>query len=116
MYGWLDVDDQNRINGVSVKSEINGNLNLPIILGSFTFKSAAIYKKAYARLVERNERVNGEFYVDSMIDDCISLGLSCSSLEVESYLCWGTPEDLETFQYWQRFFSQNPSFLETFKS
>jgi len=116
MYGWLDVDDQNRINGVSVKSEINGNLNLPIILGSFTFKSAAIYKKAYARLVERNERVNGEFYVDSMIDDCISLGLSCSSLEVESYFCWGTPEDLETFQYWQRFFSQNPSFLEAFKS
>ena len=26
--------------------------------------------------------------------------------EVDHYICWGTPNDLQTYQYWQRFFNK----------
>ena len=28
----------------------------------------------------------------------------CVLFEVDSYLCWGTPNDLKTFEYWQSCF------------
>ena len=48
--------------------------------------------------------INGEFYIDSLINDAIGLGLQCHLFEVDSYLCWGTPNDLRTFEYWQSCF------------
>ena len=42
--------------------------------------------------------------MDSCIEDAIDLGLKCALFEVESYLCWGTPNDLKTFEYWQSCF------------
>ena len=28
------------------------------------------------------------------------------NFEVDNYICWGTPNDLKTYQYWQRFFNK----------
>ena len=42
--------------------------------------------------------------MDSCIEDAIELGLNCALLEVDSYLGWGTPNDLKTFNYWQSCF------------
>ena len=57
----------------------------------------------------RNARVRGEFYVDTCIEDAIALGLTCRVFEVDRYLCWGTPNDLRTFHYWQACFHQWPA-------
>ena len=51
-------------------------------------------------------RVNGEIYVDSVINDAIQMGLRCALFTVDDYLCWGTPDDLRTFEYWQSCFSK----------
>ena len=40
-----------------------------------------------------------------MLNDAISMGLRCVIFEIENYICWGTPNDLKTFEYWQRCFS-----------
>jgi hypothetical protein len=32
------------------------------------------------------------------------MGLTCKLFEVEDYLCWGTPNDLKIFEYWQSCF------------
>ena len=57
-------------------------------------------------LYQRNGRVNNEFYIDSMVNDAIKLGYKVKHFEVEQYVCWGTPNDLQTYQYWQRFFNK----------
>jgi len=36
--------------------------------------------------------------------ELINLGLNVKVFEVDNYLCWGTPNDYETFIYWQSFF------------
>ena len=109
MYGWLEVDANNFIKRVQVKKPFDSNVNFPIITGTFTFQNKMQYIDAYNRMLERKAMINGEYYVDELINDCIALGLKCISLEVESYLCWGTPEDLNTYLYWDECFKKWPS-------
>jgi hypothetical protein len=75
-----------------------------MMIGTFTFKNANIFKEAAERLLERNGRVNNEYYVDSCIEDAMALGYKCRAFEIDYYLCWGTPAELNTFKYWQSCF------------
>lgn len=103
MFGWVDAEGQ-RIRSISVKVPL-GNPELdPIVLGTFTFRRADDFRRAVDHLIARDGRVNGEFYIDSCINDAIELGLRCYLFEVDNYLCWGTPNDLRTFEYWQSCF------------
>ena len=38
--------------------------------------------------------------------ELINLGYKVKVFEIEDYICWGTPNDYETFVYWQSFFSK----------
>jgi len=57
------------------------------------------------RMKERNATINDEYYVDTAINDAIAMGLRCAILEIDSYICWGTPDDLNTFKYSQSCFN-----------
>ena len=103
MFGWIDAVE-NQVRSISVKSPLEDPATDPIVLGTFTFRRAEDFRQALDRLIARNGRINGEFYIDSLINDAIALGLKCSLFEVDSYLCWGTPNDLRTFEYWQSCF------------
>ena len=102
MYGWIE-DNDNIIKRVSVKKPIVGENNA-IIIGTFTFKDKNQFIKIAKKLFDRSGSVNGEYYIDSCINDAIKLGLRCFLFEIDSYLCWGTPNDLRTFNYWQSCF------------
>ena len=103
MFGWIDADG-GLIRSISVKTPLSTPASDPIVLGTFTFRRADDFRSALDRLVARGGRINGEFYIDSLINDAIALGLQCYLFEVDSYLCWGTPNDLRTFEYWQSCF------------
>lgn len=103
MYGWIDADN-GIIRRVSVKTPLSSPATDPIVLGTFTFRRAEDFCKVVEHLIARDGRVNGEFYIDSCINDAIELGLRCRLFEVDSFLSWGTPNDLRTFEYWQSCF------------
>jgi len=103
MFGWIDAVE-GEVRSVSVKTPLNNPESDPVVLGTFTFRRADDFRRALDRLIERDGRINGEFYIDSLINDAIALGLQCRLFEVDSYLCWGTPNDLRTFEYWQSCF------------
>jgi NDP-sugar pyrophosphorylase family protein len=107
MFGWIEAEE-GRIRSISVKAPLGDLARDPIVLGSFTFRRANDFRRAVDHLIARDGRVNGEFYIDSCINDAIELGLKCYLFEVESYLCWGTPNDLRTFEYWQSCFHKWP--------
>ena len=107
MFGWIDAQD-GLIRSVSVKTPLQNPATDPIVLGTFTFRRAENFRRAVARLIARDGRINGEFYIDSCINDAIEIGLRCYLFEVDAYLCWGTPNDLRTFEYWQSCFHKWP--------
>lgn len=108
-YGWVDTDAAGRIRGVSVKAPLADPAHDPVVIGTFTFRDAALFEACARRMMEREARVNGEFYVDTCINDAVALGLDCRILEVDAYLNWGTPDDLASYRYWQSCFHKWPS-------
>jgi dTDP-glucose pyrophosphorylase len=105
MYGWINIDNAtNEINHVSVKKPLDNPVDDLIIVGAFTFKKLKYFFDAVQRMKDRKGLVNGEYYVDTAINDAIALGYKCKIFEINHYICWGTPNDLKTFEYWQSCF------------
>ena len=106
MYGWIDANASGKINQISVKTPLKSPETDPIVLGTFTFKRSDDFKRCYASMRAREAMINGEYYLDTLINDAITLGLTCKVFLVDFYLGWGTPNDLKTFEYWQSCFSK----------
>ncbi|MDB5775645.1 MAG: hypothetical protein JWP38_1778 [Herbaspirillum sp.] len=103
MYGWIDTDGKD-IFRISVKTPLASPATDPVVLGTFTFKRSSDFRRCVAHMIERGGRINGEFYLDTCINDALELGLRCKIFEVDSFMSWGTPNDLRTFEYWQSCF------------
>ena len=104
LYGWVNTDGR-RVLGVSTKTPISATpLRDQAIVGAFYFKRAGDFYDAARRLIGKDRRINGEFYVDECINEAIAMGLTVHIFEVDKYLCWGTPDELRTFEYWQEYF------------
>jgi NDP-sugar pyrophosphorylase family protein len=103
MYGWVATDGDT-VAEISVKKALADPKTDPVIIGTFTFKRGRDFRAAAERMIERNGRVNGEYYIDACINDAISLGLKAAIFEVDSYISWGTPDELKAFNYWQSCF------------
>jgi len=104
MFGWIESNESGKISNVSVKEPLESPETDPIVIGAFTFRHAKDYHNVINHLIERDGRINGEFYIDSCINDAIDLGLNCQLFEVDSFISWGTPNDLKTYEYWQSCF------------
>ncbi|MDA8100693.1 MAG: NTP transferase domain-containing protein [Nitrospiraceae bacterium] len=105
MYGWLRTTGENDVQAVSVKVPVSMDpYNDHAIVGTFWFRKVRHFTEALRRMTDRNVRVNNEFYVDSTVNELIGMGLRVKVFPVDSYLCWGTPNDLRTYEYWQSFF------------
>lgn len=116
-YGWIDVvNEAGNISKISVKKPLENPEVDPIVVGAFTFKKLKYFFSAVSKMKERRGIVNGEYYVDTSINDSIEIGLKCKMFEIDYYVCWGTPDDLKTFEYWQSCFHKwksHPYSLET---
>jgi choline kinase len=107
MYGWVKTEKE-QVTGVSVKIPISDSpMKDHAVIGAFTFKRAIDFIRESERMIAANSRVNGEFYVDEMINFCVEAGLNVKVFEVDSYICWGTPQDLDIYNYWSKYFQKS---------
>lgn len=114
-YGWVQVDEDNKITGLSIKKAISDTpMENHAIVATFWFRHGSDFVKAAEKMIAENDRVNNEFYVDEVIKHAIELGLDARVFEVERYIGWGTPKDykvyMDTIKYWKEFVL-SPGFL-----
>lgn len=107
MYGWLSGDN-GWAHVVKVKESVP---DVPlrdqfVITGTFWFPSVRGFLGAYEDLLAANERVNGEFYLDTIAKRMVEAGKRVRIFEVEKFMPWGTPEELKTFLYWNDVFRE----------
>jgi molybdopterin-guanine dinucleotide biosynthesis protein A len=108
-YGWVRADAQGRIQAVSVKAPISDSPQKdPGIVGAFWFRRAGDFVQAADAMIAADERVNGEFYVDSALNWALKQGRQGRLFDVRHYLGWGTPDDLRTWDYWSGHFKRVP--------
>ena len=106
-YSWVNCDEDGNVSSVDVKNFKGTN---PVkefaITGTMFFRSREVFAQTLSSLYDHNVRTNDEFYVDSMLNQAINMGYKVKNFEIDNYICWGTPNDLKTYQYWQRFFNK----------
>ena len=107
MYSWLEVDENDNIKSVSCKKfTFNDPLKTHAIIGTMFFRKAKYFVDGFKKNYEDNIRTNNEFYVDDVINQSIKSGLKVKVFEVDNYICWGTPNDYKTYNYWKEHFKQ----------
>ncbi len=72
--------------------------------GTYYFKSGAIVKKYFQKLIESGQTIKDEFYVSMVYNLLLEDGLNVSIFEIEKMLQWGTPYDLEIYKSWSSYF------------
>lgn len=98
MYGWVSLNGSGGVNGVSCKKPISADpLHDHAVAGTFSFKNAGYFLECTNNMTKKNRRVNGEYYLDVVADECVLSGLIVAPFEVTSYNSWGTPFDLEKY-------------------
>ena len=107
-YGWVIIDEEDNITGVSVKRPISSApMEDYAIVASFWFRKGRIFVEAAEKMIAEDDRVNGEFYVDQAVNHVLALGYRAKVYEIQRYIGWGTPKDYEsfqkTFEYWDGF-------------
>lgn len=107
-YGWVRIDEECKITDLSIKKAIsNTPMNDHAIVATFWFKKGSIFVEATEKMINENDRVNNEFYVDQTIKHILDLGYDARVFEIERYIGWGTPKDYEdytkTIKYWMDF-------------
>lgn len=109
MYAWMTTDENDYVKHVSCKKfikEIHNIKESHVIIGTMFFRKAKYFLDGLNKNYEENIRSNNEFYVDDVLNQNIKAGLKVKVFEVDNYICWGTPNDYETYIYWQEFFDK----------
>lgn len=96
MYGWVKrKPNSNEIEYVSCKKPISDKLLTDhIVSGTFTFKNSDLFFEGIKKMILKNDRVNGELYVDNVFNH---LTHQSSVFKVEKYYSWGTPIELKSY-------------------
>jgi hypothetical protein len=106
-YGWVRSAANGDITEVSVKVAISATpAKDPGIIGSFWFRKARYFIEAAEELIRQDRRVNNEFYADACVTVAVEQGHRARIFDVKRYLCWGTPDDLRTWDYWEGHFKR----------
>ena len=95
MYGWVEIDQKGQAIKVSCKDPISEQpIKDHAVVGTFSFKRADTFIRCVESMIAKDRRINGEFFMDVALDECIQLGCVVRTVEVQKYVCWGTPKDL----------------------
>ena len=96
MYGWVKRKiNSDEIDYVSCKKPISDKLlDDHVVSGTFTFKNSNSFFEGIKNMINNNDRVNGEFYLDNIFNHITH---KSSVFKVEEYYSWGTPKELNSY-------------------
>ena len=111
-YGWADVAPDDRVRAIAVKQPVAGVplAQQHVLTGQFWAPDATRLRAAIADLVAADERVNGEFYLDSVARRLVAQGARVWAMPVDLWLSWGTPQEVADFRYWNALFRNDRPF------
>ena len=74
--------------------------------GTYYFKKGSYVKEYFAKLMQEDIHIKGEYYVSLVYNLLLSDGLKTSIYEIQHMLQWGTPQDVEEYNRWSSYFEE----------
>ncbi len=76
----------------------------PASTGVYYVRSWRTYRQFARQVLAAGENVGGEFYISLIYSPMVAGGMKVIAYEVERFICWGTPRDVEQFAFWSDYF------------
>jgi NDP-sugar pyrophosphorylase family protein len=104
-YGWASIAADGTIGDCWLKAS-PADPTAGVMIGTFTFGSRDAGIRHIEALMADDERVNGEFYLDSLVARLAKQGVPVAALVVDTFSSVGTPAEYEALRYWQSCFAK----------
>ena len=104
-FSWAEIENNRIIRIDEKKPPINLD-SQSVFTGCVSFRNAQTFEVCVESLFERKFEVNGEYYLDSCINDALDLNFRCAAFEIEHFVSFGTPLELKCFEYWENCFHE----------
>ncbi|MBF0104014.1 MAG: hypothetical protein HQM16_01695 [Deltaproteobacteria bacterium] len=99
------VTDGDRVTKVVEKQTISSTPELdPAVAGTFYYRRVKDFVAGAESMIQKNIRVNNEFYVGTSINQLIERGLKVVIFPVKKFISFGNPFELQLYQLWEDFF------------
>ena len=92
-WSFAKLDDNGHITEIAEKKPISDIATV----GIYYWNKGSDYVKYAEQMIEKNIRVNNEFYVAPVYNEAIKDGLKLKPFNIEKMWGLGTPEDLKTY-------------------
>lgn len=102
-YAYTALDESGNVKRISEKAAIS---NTPekdhAVVSVFYFRKAQLFLEGAKALIATGKTINNEYYVATSINKLIAAGRRVVPFKVKQFVCWGTPRDLQEYEYWKR--------------
>ncbi len=103
----LTKSDGIQVEKIVEKKTISQNPeNDPLVTGTFWYRNGADMVQGAETMIEKKINVNNEYYVGTSINQLISLGKKFVIFEVDTWLSFGDPFELDIYNYWMDYFEK----------
>lgn len=92
-WSYVKTDDYGNVTELQEKEVISNQATV----GIYYWAKGSDYVRCAKQMIEKNIRVNGEFYVAPVYNEAIAEGKIIKTFEVQKMFGLGTPEDLQTY-------------------
>jgi dTDP-glucose pyrophosphorylase len=92
-WSFAKLDEEGLVCEVAEKKPISNKATV----GIYYWKQGSDYVKYAEQMIEKDKRVNNEFYVCPVFNEAIDDGLRIKTFDIDNMWGLGTPEDLEVF-------------------
>jgi bifunctional N-acetylglucosamine-1-phosphate-uridyltransferase/glucosamine-1-phosphate-acetyltransferase GlmU-like protein len=76
--------------------------------GCYGFSTGSLLIKALEWQIDSNENLNGEFYLSLTYKNLLQNGERIGTVLMDKFYQWGTPEDLQDWEYWNNSINSLP--------
>ena len=94
----IDIQEKKPFTKEPMKEEVSS--------GTYFFKTGALMLKYFRKTIDLELKVNGEYYVSLAYKPMIKDGLKINTFLIDYFMQWGTPSDLEEFNWHSNIFEE----------
>ena len=105
-YAYVKKSSNSIIDIQEKKSFTNNPMSEEVSSGTYYFKSAEKMIKYFKKTISLDLNVKGEYYVSMAYKPMINDGLKIETFLVDYFMQWGTPYDLEEFNWYKEIFEK----------
>ena len=110
-FGWVTINSANEVTKSWVKVTPSADEKVYVVSGTFFFGDDQEAVALIESFLQTETLVNGEYYLDSVLAYAHEAGWKVLGFKPQWFVSLGTPNEYETYRYWESVFTIRPDLL-----